>query len=115
MSDGIILIVLDTLRLDFARRYFSQWLKKLGFIEHIALTTSPWTVPAHVSIFSGLYPSFHGVYPKNDSLADFVIPHRLTKFMLHNYLVKKGYRTIFLSSNPYISPSFGYRLSLIHI
>ena len=109
MSDGIILMVLDTLRLDFARRYFSQWLKKLGFIEHIALTTSPWTVPAHVSIFSGLYPSFHGVYPKNDSLADFVIPHRLTKFMLHNYLVKKGYRTIFLSSNPYISPSFGYR------
>mgnify|MGYP000338940137 CR=1 FL=1 len=109
MSDGIILIVLDTLRLDFARRYFSPWLKKLGFIEHIALTTSPWTVPAHVSIFSGLYPSFHGVYPKNDSLADFVIPRRLTKFMLHDYLVKKGYRTIFLSSNPYISPSFGYR------
>jgi len=109
MTCGIILIVLDTLRLDFAKKYFSQWLRKMGFIEYEAISTSPWTVPAHASIFSGLYPSFHGVYPRKDSLADFVIPSRLTKFMLHDYLINKGYRTIFLSSNPYISPSFGYR------
>ncbi len=65
---NIIIITVDTLRADhlalhgyarptssnlerFARE--STWYKR-------ARTTAPWTLPAHASLFTGLYPLAHG-------------------------------------------------------
>ncbi|WP_230937930.1 alkaline phosphatase family protein [Sulfolobus acidocaldarius] len=58
---NMILIVLYTLRYDY-----SHGLDKLleyGFVKYEnAYSTSPWTLPSHISMFTGLYLTFHGVY-----------------------------------------------------
>ncbi len=58
---NIVIIILDTLREDHA-----QGLDKLldyGFVKYQNATApAPWTLPTHVSMFTGLYPSEHGIH-----------------------------------------------------
>lgn len=64
----IVLITLDTVRRDALGPYGGNRALTPGltaFAGHAsvydrAYTTSPWTLPAHASIFTGLYPSRHG-------------------------------------------------------
>ncbi|HET8774518.1 MAG TPA: sulfatase [Thermoanaerobaculia bacterium] len=64
----IVLITLDTVRRDALGPYGGDPARTPGltaFAGHAsvyerAYTTSPWTLPAHASIFTGLYPSRHG-------------------------------------------------------
>ncbi len=64
----IVLITLDTVRRDALGPYGGNRVLTPGltaFAGHAsvyerAYTTSPWTLPAHASIFTGLYPSRHG-------------------------------------------------------
>lgn len=64
----IVLITLDTVRRDALGAYGGNRVLTPGltaFAAHAsvyerAYTTSPWTLPAHASIFTGLYPSRHG-------------------------------------------------------
>ena len=75
-SPNLIVIVLYSVRRDhlscygYARRT-TPYLDRLAeesvlFLE--AYSTSCWTIPSHASLFTGLYPSHHGV---NDLQADF--------------------------------------------
>lgn len=68
---NVILISLDTLRADrlgcygYKRRKTSPNIdalaeKSILFVE--AISQSPWTRPSHASIFTGLYPSYHGAF-----------------------------------------------------
>lgn len=53
----VIFIVLDTLRKDYGR-IVENSLSQMGFIKYEnAITPAPWTLPAHASMFSGLYPN----------------------------------------------------------
>ena len=79
-SDGepanIILISIDTLRADHLGIYGYgkntspniDRLAKNGIMFTQAHTTAPWTLPAHMSLFSGLPPSLHGVEMDNQQL-----------------------------------------------
>jgi arylsulfatase A-like enzyme len=66
---NVILISLDTLRADFLGCYgynrpTSPALDKLasqGVLFEDVSSPSPWTLPAHMSLLTGLYPSGHGV------------------------------------------------------
>ena len=66
---NIILITLDTTRADHLACYgYSEVrtpnldsLASRGVLFEQAATTSPLTLPAHCSILTGMYPTYHGV------------------------------------------------------
>jgi arylsulfatase A-like enzyme len=65
-------------------------------------TTGSWTVPAHGSLFTGTYPSEHGVHANNRYLS---INSNGT---IAEQLSEAGYRTVGFSANPWITPEFGF-------
>ncbi len=57
----LVLIVLDTTRADAAHGPWIDDLRARSTVFTHALSTSSWTAPATASIFTGLYPTEHGV------------------------------------------------------
>jgi arylsulfatase A-like enzyme len=66
-----------------------------------AISPASWTLPAHASLFTGLYPWQHGV----SSIGRGVLSPHLTT--LPGTLRDAGYRTASFSANPHISPITG--------
>ncbi len=74
---GYILISIDTLRADHLGAYgyardtspFMDGLAKRGVLFERATSQIPGTLPSHMSIFTGLYPAEHGVYPPESVLS----------------------------------------------
>ena len=67
---NVILVSIDTLRADHLHCYgyfrkdispFMDSMAKKGILFEQTITQCPWTTPSHASIFTGLYPSSHGV------------------------------------------------------
>jgi len=66
---NMVLITLDTTRADHLSIYGYDKVKtpnlerlaKRGLVFEQCVTASPFTLPAHCSIMTGLYPTFHGV------------------------------------------------------
>ena len=88
-SPSIAVVVLDTLRYDLFAREF-DWLEGMWFEN--AYSTSHWTVPAHGSLFTGLYPSESGVHSQSQSLD-------CEKPTVAERLHEAGYRTTKYSAN----------------
>jgi hypothetical protein len=63
--NSIAPVLFDSLRKDAFDGHF-DWLP--GTVFENAWSTSGWTVPAHGTLFTGLYPSESGVYPKAEIL-----------------------------------------------
>jgi arylsulfatase A-like enzyme len=90
----IVLITLDTVRRDALGPYGGDRARTPGltaFAEHAsvyerAYSTSPWTLPAHASIFTGLYPSRHGAGVNSNYLGAY---HKTLAELLH----RAGYDT----------------------
>lgn len=91
-------VVLDTLRKDRFDEHFG-WLTGRRFDN--AWSTSHWTVPAHASMFTGLYPVEHGSHAKTERI-------RYEGKVLSERLREAGYTTKGFSSNPYVSPQFDF-------
>jgi arylsulfatase A-like enzyme len=93
---SILLVTLDTLRRDHVGVYadaggFTPSLDALaaeGLVHEAAYTTMPTTGPAHLSIFTGLYPSEHGARRNGETL-----PTRLAGAELAARLRGHGYAT----------------------
>ncbi len=92
--DHIILITLDTLRWDYIGAYSHE--KKTAFLDRIAregivfehaYTPLPLTLPAHISLFTGLYPWNHRIYANGMKF------HPENRPYLPALLQKAGYRT----------------------
>ncbi len=105
--ENIVVVVLDTLRKDYAKP-IENLLKEYGFISFSnAIAPSPWTIPSHASIFTGLYPRHHGAHETKTLKIHDVKMRRENKLVK---LVKEyGYKTYLISANPFISSSFGFR------
>jgi arylsulfatase len=78
MSTPIVLITLDTTRRDEVSTYggnadvtpaIEDFARHATVFDN-AHATSPWTLPSHASIFTGLYPSQHGAGVSDDHLAN---------------------------------------------
>jgi arylsulfatase A-like enzyme len=90
----ILLLSLDTLRADHLGTYgyersTSPVLDKLareGVVFEDASSPTPWTLPAHASLLTGLYPLSHGVTSMYAGL-----PRRIST--LTDLLAKQGYDT----------------------
>ena len=122
---NIILIVIDTARAD----YFSYCGRNKGKTPNIDLfaeesvnysnahSVSPWTLPAHMSIFTGLLPTEHGATWSNYSnppdmtlMEIFNTPFNPKEpdKLLGKRLKDMGYTTLGFSANPWISARTGF-------
>ncbi|MEM3192052.1 MAG: sulfatase [Candidatus Parvarchaeota archaeon] len=113
MKPNIILIVADTLRKDAIDNNVSSEsaLGKLmadSVSYSNAIAPSSWTLPSHISMFTGEYPSEHGVNENNiKKIFDYV-----NKIKGSNYdpftrkLKEEGYLNIGVSANGWVSPYF---------
>jgi arylsulfatase A-like enzyme len=101
----IVLVVWDTCRADRLSAYgypkdTSPWLKSFAadaVLFREAYTPSPWTPPAHGSLFTGLIPRNHGLL---QGLGDRIAPGIPT---LAETLRKAGYETVCFTANGFIS------------
>jgi arylsulfatase A-like enzyme len=105
---NVVLVVIDTLRRDRVSAYgyhrkTSPNLDRLaaeGALFERAYTTASWTLPAHASLFTGLYTASHGTDNGRIRLPS---AHRT----LAEILAEAGYRTAGFSANPWLSTMSG--------
>lgn len=108
-APNIIVILVDTLRGDrlsfagHARRTSPRLdaLAEESVVYRTAISPGAWTPPSHASIFTGTYPSRHGV----DRTRPYLDCALTT---LPEYLHGHGYRTYGISSNFWISAATHY-------
>lgn len=109
VSPPIILITLDTTRRDALSPYNSavtttpnlQAFSHEATVFENAYATAPWTLPTHVSMFTGYFPSRHGAGVSTTSFSSEL--HSLPVM-----LKKKGYATAGLSGGPFTSSRYGF-------
>jgi len=101
---SVLFVVLDTVRKDHLSVYgydrpTSPTLGDFAAEARVygeAVTAAPWTLPAHASIFTGLYPSEHGATQEDPYLEDATT--------LAETFSAAGYATCCYSSNAWITP-----------
>ncbi len=106
---GVLLISIDTLRADHLGYHgydrdtspFVDSLAQRGVIFDNAYVQLPGTLPSHMSIFTGLYPGEHGVYPPAGVLS----PEIET---LPEAFLRSGYRTAGFTEGGYVHGGYGF-------
>lgn len=101
---NVLIILLDTVRADRLSCYgydrpttpVIDAVAAEGILYPNFYATSPWTVPSHASLFTGLYAVRHGATQEHLKLAN-----RFTT--MAEALADAGYRTWGASGNPFIS------------
>lgn len=116
MRPNIVLVVLDSVRAANCSAYgyersTTPHLDRLaaqGALFEEATSVGSWTLPVHASLFTGLYPSRHGVTISAEALSGDVptLAERLTA---------AGYRTACFSNNAYISSASGMTRGFEHV
>lgn len=99
----IVFLVLDTQRRDRLSCYgyprptspHIDAFAEEGTLFHHAIAPAQWTVPSHASMFTGLYPSAHGVLQSYS-----VLPHEIPT--LAERLGASGYYTAGFCNNPLV-------------
>ncbi len=113
-ADGrlnILLISVDTLRADHMGIYgydrattpFIDSFFKNGVVFERCISQAPWTLPAHMSIFTGEYSSTHGVLDKHTCN---VLDPRTETFV--DVLHRAGYTTAAFTGGGFVSEDYGY-------
>jgi arylsulfatase A-like enzyme len=105
---NVVLIVIDTVRADRLSAYgyarptspHIDALCERGIRFANAWSTSIWTLPAHASLFTGLYAIRHGATQEHALLEG-------GSATLAEILGAHGYATIGISANPLVSPATG--------
>jgi len=103
VKPNVILLVLDTLREDHSSGLDN--LLQMGFVKYTnAISSAPWTLPSHVSMFTGLPPSLHGIHEQKGMTIEKMFGpaasqmNKLNKGILGE-LESIGYTTYSLSAN----------------
>jgi arylsulfatase A-like enzyme len=105
---NILIIVLDAARRDRFGCYgyrrmttpaMDDFARQAMVFERM-VSPSPWTVPSHASLFTGLYPREHG--------ADYPVPILAKGFStMAEHLGHHGYSTVVVSNNPLVDTPSG--------
>ncbi len=130
---NVLLIVVDTLRADHLGAYgyprqTSPTIDRLaaaGVVFEHAISQAPWTAPSLASLFTGLYPSAHGLdtsptWRRGGRSADGNLPFSVQKVLepvyltLAEHLRSGGYRTAGFVSNVYANSIFGFAQGFDH-
>jgi len=110
VGPNVLLISLDTLRADRLGAYGGpeinspniDALAAESLLFENAWSPAPYTLPSHVSIFSGQLPSVHGVQRPGNRIET----ARTT--LIANYLGERGYTTGAFTGGGYVHPNFGF-------
>jgi arylsulfatase A-like enzyme len=110
---NVVILVIDTLREDYSSGL--EALRELGFVKYEnAIAPAPWTLPSHVSLITGLYPSQHGIHEAYGVYVDRELRKLSTQRLstlnhgIIGELMDEGYSTYIVSANPFLSPLFGF-------
>jgi choline-sulfatase len=116
---NVILITIDTLRADRLSCYgytrettpFLDQLARDGIRFTRAYSNASWTVPAMVSLLTGLLPTTHGVEHgtienRSDVVNQEVVPGEAQ--MWAEVLQRAGYRSFGITANGHFDPRFGF-------
>ena len=107
---NVVLISIDTLRSDrlslFGYRRVTSprldaWARESAVAFPQVVVSSPWTLPSHVSLLSGLDALHHGINHRESALSE-SLPYLPTE------LRRAGYRTLALTGGAYLTPTFGF-------
>lgn len=112
---NLVLVVMDTVRADHLSLYgytrktspVLEQLAKESAVFTNAFATADFTLPAHASIFTGLYPSWHRAH---SAPPQFPFGRRLDDGIetLAGMLQKRGYRTMAeIANGAYLDPKWG--------
>lgn len=110
VGPNVVLVSLDTLRADRVGAYgyersttpnLDEFARDAWVFED-TWSASSYTLPSHMSLFSGQHPSFHGVQKEGDG----VDPKRTA--LLARLLRERGYRTAAFTGGGYLHPLFGF-------
>lgn len=105
---NLVWFVVDTLRADRLSAYgydkktsphLEAWAKKDAALFKNAIAAAPWTLPSHVSMFTGLGPLRHGV--------NYNLPAPADLTLLAEHLRQNGYSTLAVTGGAFVRPSFG--------
>ena len=104
VSPSILLVVIDTLRADAVSAYgavegttpFVDSLAAAGLRYQRAYAPSPWTLPSHATLFTGLWPERHGVGVGGRMLLPEGLP------TLAERMGQAGFETVGFSENPIV-------------
>lgn len=107
----IVLIVWDTCGADRLSAYgygrpttpFLDAFARTGVLYRHAYAPAPWTSPSHASLFTGLFPSHHGLTQAMGKSARV----RPGLPLLSQTLAAAGYETACFTCNPFIAPGTG--------
>ena len=107
---NIVMVIFDTLRWDYFQKLIetdqSFKTQLSDFVNfNMAFSPSPWTLPSHFSLFTGLYPSEHGVHETEQSDMEeiFQKARNYSGEFITKVASLNGYKTIGISANPMIS------------
>ncbi|MGC9191354.1 MAG: sulfatase-like hydrolase/transferase [Conexivisphaera sp.] len=117
---NVVLVVVDSLREDSSGGL--EALLDMGFVRYEnAVAPAPWTLPSHVSMFTGLYPSAHGVHEEYSLLDGGRLDEAAVAGMsrlghgLIGELMEEGYEAHFVTANLYITPQYGFTRYTRHL
>lgn len=110
---NVILVSLDAVRADHLGCYgydrktspAIDALAAQGAVFERAVSPSSWTLPVHMSIFTSLYPSFHGV-DRSGIRWNVSLPK--TEKTMAEYLHDSGYATGAMMSSPFLIAKWGF-------
>jgi arylsulfatase A-like enzyme len=118
---NVLLVSIDTLRADRLGCYgyavptspVLDALSRDGVRFARAISQSPWTTPSHLSMFTSLYPTRHGVNLDHARLAKFLRGEGdyptlgAAEVTLAELLRRRGYRTLAITGGGPTAPAFG--------
>jgi arylsulfatase A-like enzyme len=105
---NVVLISVDTLRADHMSLYgysrpttpkIDRWADRRAVVFDSVVAPSPWTLPSHVSMMTGIDALGHGV--------NHAAPATSTLLMLAEMLRSHGYATAAVTGGSYLHPRFG--------
>ncbi|OQX55061.1 MAG: hypothetical protein B5M54_03525 [Candidatus Aminicenantes bacterium 4484_214] len=114
-AKNVVLVSLDTLRADHLSCYgYSRKtspnldaLAREGFLFEKAIAPSPWTLPSHVSMLTGLRTINHQVTSPEDKMSDQLET-------LAEVFSRAGYATVALTGGGYLHHSYGFSQGFDH-
>ena len=116
---NLVVVVLDTARADHLPPHRTDLAPRLsreadrGVALDTFRSTAPWTLPSHASLFSGAYPTEHGVHGRAAIRRDARVATLRAAVeaqggrWLPEALRRAGYRTWGVSANPWVSEPMG--------
>jgi arylsulfatase A-like enzyme/Flp pilus assembly protein TadD len=130
---NVLLVVIDTLRADHVGAYGYPFpttpnldrFAERSIIFETAVSQAPWTAPAIASLFTGLYPSVHGLdggirWGEAATSHGRVLPFAIQKTLppghqtLAEVFRSAGYTTAGFVSNLYVNAIFGFAQGFDH-